>query len=653
MKKKLLLLTALVAPMLTMSAAKIKIDRIEPTDWFVGMKNPTVQLMVYGQGIRNVQNVTTDYPGVVIDSLVRLDSPNYLLIYMNLRNAQPGTMALTFDKLKVNYQLKQREMSGDKRMGFTNADVLYMLMPDRFAQGQGHNPQVKGMRAYKEDRSQPSLRHGGDLNGIREHLDYFCDLGVTALWLTPVLENDSPDNAQGYSTYHGYATTNYYRVDPRFGTNDDYRRLCDEAHAKGLKVVMDMIFNHSGLEHPWISDMPSRDWLNIAPPSAPEGATNAGKPGLQGNEAPSGAVGGAFILTSYKLTPVKDPYASEVDLKETVEGWFVPTMPDLNQHNPHLMRYLIQNSKWWIETVGIDGIRMDTYPYAYADAMADWMKELDEEYPNFNTVGETWVTEPAYTASWQKGSKLSEQNSYLKTVMDFSFYDKINRAATEETDGWFAGLNLLYNSFVYDYLYPNPSSVMAFIDNHDTDRYLKNGRDTLMLKQALALLLTVNRIPQLYYGTEILMNGTKEVTDGNVRKDFPGGFPGDTHNAFTREGRTKQEQSMFQWLSRLLHWRQNNPVITRGRQTQFIPYEGVYVIARILEDRALDQPNHVVTRTVLTVLNGTTKPAMMQVKRYQEVIGQATRARDVLTGRYYDLSSDVELKPRQSLVLEF
>ena len=641
MKKKLLLLTALVAPMLTMSAAKIKIDRIEPTDWFVGMKNPTVQLMVYGQGIRDVQNVTTDYPGVVIDSLVRLDSPNYLLIYMNLRNAQPGTMKLTFNvqrsKFNVNYTLKQREMSGDKRMGFTNADVLYMLMPDRFAQGQGHNPQVKGMRPYKEDRSQPSLRHGGDLNGIREHLDYFCDLGVTALWLTPVLENDSPDNAQGYSTYHGYATTNYYRVDPRFGTNDDYRRLCDEAHAKGLKVVMDMIFNHSGFEHPWTHDKPTKDWLNL-----PEW--------LDESKGTSNPEGTSFQQTSYKLTPVKDPYASEVDLKETVEGWFVPTMPDLNQHNPHLMRYLIQNSKWWIETVGIDGIRMDTYPYAYADAMADWMKELGEEYPNFNTVGETWVTEPAYTAAWQKGSKLSEQNSYLKTVMDFSFYDKINRAATEETDGWFAGLNLLYNSFVYDYLYPNPSSVMAFIDNHDTDRYLKNGRDTLMLKQALALLLTVNRIPQLYYGTEILMNGTKEVTDGNVRKDFPGGFPGDTHNAFTREGRTKQEQSMFQWLSRLLHWRQNNPVITHGSQTQFIPYEGVYVIAR----RAVATPQRSQQRgTVLTVLNGTTKPAVMHVKRYAEVIGQTTRARDVLTGRYYDLSRDVELKPRQSLVLEF
>ncbi|MBR6276170.1 MAG: glycoside hydrolase family 13 protein [Prevotella sp.] len=635
--KRVLVLTALVAQLLTMSAAKSKvtIDRIEPTDWYVGMKNPQVQLMVYGKGIRDIQRVETDYPGVHVDSLVRLDSPNYLFVYLNIKDAKPGTMKLTFvssdSKVKavsVAYELKVREMSGDKRYGFTNADVLYMLMPDRFAQGVGHNPQVKGMRAYKEDRSKPSLRHGGDLNGIREHLDYFCELGVTALWLTPVLENDSPDSDNDFSTYHGYATTNYYRVDPRFGTNDDYRRLVDEAHDRGLKVVMDMIFNHSGFEHPWTSDMPSKDWLNV-----PEWLTEA-----QGTSASS------YLQTSYKLTPVLDPYASKVDLKETVEGWFVPTMPDLNQHNPHLMRYLIQNSKWWIETIGIDGIRMDTYPYAYADAMSAWMKELSEEYPHFNTVGETWVTEPAYTAAWQANSRLAAgiANSYLPTVMDFSFFDKLNQAKNEETDAWWNGLNRLYNSFVYDYLYPNPSSVMAFIENHDTDRFLGNGKDSLMLKQALALLLTVNRIPQLYYGTEILMNGTKEVTDGNVRKDFPGGFPGDSHNAFTREGRSRAEQSMFQWLSRLLHWRQNNPVITRGRQTQFIPFEGVYVIARQYEGK-----------TALTVLNGTSKPATMQVKRYGEVIGSTTRARDVLTGRYYDLSGDLTLKPRQSLVLEY
>ena len=635
--RRILFLIALVAQVMTMSAAKQKatIDRIDPTDWFVGMKNPSLQLMVYGKNIASVQEVTTDYPGVVIDSVVHLDSPNYLLVYMNLRNAQPGTMTLNFklqkSNFKFNYTLKQREMSGDKRIGFDNSDVLYMLMPDRFAQGAGHNPQVKGMRAYKEDRTQPSLRHGGDLNGIREHLDYFNELGVTALWLTPVLENDSPDDERGYSTYHGYATTDYYRVDPRFGTNADYRRLCDEAHAKGLKVVMDMIFNHSGFEHPWTHDMPTKDWLNL-----PEWLKESG-----GTSKPTTS----FLQTSYKLTPVKDPYASKVDLRETVDGWFVPTMPDLNQRNQHLMTYLIQNSKWWIETVGIDGIRMDTYPYADAKGMARWMKELDEEYPNFNTVGETWVTEPAYTAAWQKDSRLSKENSYLKTVMDFSFFDKLSQAKNEETDPWWQGLNRLYNSFVYDYLYEDPTHVMAFIDNHDTDRFLGNGKDTLALKQALALLMTVRRIPQLYYGTEILMNGTKEVTDGNVRKDFPGGFPGDKRNAFTKEGRTRAENNMFNWLSRLLHWRNGNETIIRGYQTQFIPYNGIYVVTRRWH-----------RNTVMTILNGTSKEAVLEVARYAELFedGQdVSRVQDVATGRYYDLSKNLTLKPRQSLVLEF
>ena len=550
--------------------AAVKVDRIDPTDWYVGMKDPSLQLMVYGEGIGSA-DVTTDYAGVKVDSIVRLDSPNYLLVYLNLDGAQPGEMTLQFKNgkqaKKVKYTLKAREKRGEERMGFTNADVLYMLMPDRFADGDPKNNDIKGMQPYKTDRTQPSLRHGGDLEGIRRHLDYFKDLGVTALWFTPVLENNSPDS-NGNSTYHGYATTDYYRVDPRFGTNAEYRKLCDEAHANGLKVVMDMIFNHCGFEHPWLSDIPSKDWLNT--PEWLEARKDKTKP----------EVNDKYLQTSYKLTPIVDPYASDVDKKETVEGWFVPTMPDLNQKNPHVMKYLIQNSIWWIETVGIDGIRMDTYPYADADAMAQWMKTLNEEYPNFNVVGETWVTEPPYTAAWQKDSKIAKTNSNLKTVMDFSFYDKVNQAKREDTDGFLTGMNRVYNNFVYDYLYPNPSSVMAFIENHDTDRFLGNAKDTTALKQALAILLTVNRIPQLYYGTEVLMNGTKEVTDGNVRKDFPGGFPGDTHNAFTAEGRTRAENAMFTWLSRLLHWRQGNDVVTTGRQTQFIPYNGVYVIAR-------------------------------------------------------------------------
>ena len=518
-------------------------------------------------------------------------------------------------------------MAGAERKGFDISDVLYMLMPDRFANGNPKNDIIKGMEDQLCNRNEPSLRHGGDLEGLRQHLDYFTDLGVTALWFTPVLENDRPADDGKYSTYHGYATTDYYRVDPRFGTNEEYKALIDECHKKGLKVVMDMIFNHCGDYHPWakgtridengktIKDYPSKDWFN---------SPNYG------------------LQTSYKLTSVLDPYASKVDMAETVDGWFVSSMPDLNQRNPHVIKYLIQNSIWWIETVGIDGIRMDTYPYADRKAMADWMKVLNQEYPNFNTVGETWVTEPAYTAAWQKDSKLSDVNSYLKTVMDFAFFDRLSLAKNEETDDWWKGWNRIYNSLCYDYLYTDPSSVMAFIENHDTDRFLGNSKDSTALKQAYALLLTMKRIPQLYYGTEILMNGTKEKTDGNVRQDFPGGFPDDKVNKFTREGRTKAENAMFDWTSRLLHWRQNNDVIINGSQTQFIPHHGVYVLAR--------QHNG---KTVLTILNGKKADNQVDVARYAEVIGSHTTATDVLTGATVDLTKNIPLGQRQAMVLSF
>ena len=607
------------------------VTRIDPTNWFTDMQDPTLQLMVYGKDIK-FADVTTDYPNVKIDSLVRLDSPNYLLVYLNLKGAKPGEINLTFSnkngkKTIRKYQLKAREMAGTDRKGFDISDVLYMLMPDRFANGNPKNDVIKGMEDQLCNRNEPSLRHGGDLEGLRQHLDYFTDLGVTALWLTPVLENDRPADNGKNSTYHGYATTDYYRVDPRFGTNEEYKALVDECHKKGLKVVMDMIFNHCGDYHPWakgtridengktIKDYPSKDWFN---------SPNYG------------------LQTSYKLTPVLDPYASKVDMKETVDGWFVPSMPDLNQRNPHVIKYLIQNSIWWIETVGIDGIRMDTYPYADRQAMADWMKVLNKEYPNFNTVGETWVTEPAYTAAWQKDSKLSDINSNLKTVMDFAFFDRLSQAKNEETDDWWKGWNRIYNSLCYDYLYTDPSSVMAFIENHDTDRYLGNGKDSTALKQAYALLLTMKRIPQLYYGTEILMNGTKTETDGNVRQDFPGGFPGDKVNKFTNEGRTKAENAMFDWTSRLLHWRQNNDVINKGTQTQFIPHHGVYVLARQYNGK-----------TVLTILNGKKADNQVDVTRYAEVIGSHTTATDILTGATVDLTKNIPLTQRQAMVLSF
>ena len=634
MEKRLVPLAMLMSAM-SMNAA-VNIERIEPTNWYVGMKDASLQLMVCGKDVRSTE-VEVSYPGVRIDSIARLDSPNYLFLYLNLEGAKAGEMTLSFKQgkqtKKVKYQLKDRAMAGDKRMGFTNEDVLYMLMPDRFANGNPKNDVLQNLRDKTCDRTAPSLRHGGDLEGIRQHLNYFTDLGVTALWLTPVLENDSPSN--GYSSsYHGYATTDYYRVDPRFGTNEDYKRLIDEAHSKGLKVVMDMIFNHCGSNHPWLADMPSKDWFNT-----PEWLLDKEQDQKTGGRTKGNS---KYLQTTYKLTPVLDPYASKIDLHETVDGWFVPSMPDLNQRNPHVMKYLIQNSEWWIETVGIDGIRMDTHPYADRDGMALWLKTLDNEYPNFNTVGETWVSEPAYTAAWQKDSKLSEKNSYLKTVMDFAFHERINQAKNEDSRNGWGGMNRIYNVLCYDYLYANPKNVMAFIENHDTDRFLGEGQDTLALKQALALLLTINRTPQLYYGTEVLMNGTKAKTDGYVRQDFPGGWAGDTNNAFTEEGRTKAQNDIFHWTSRLLHWRKGNEVITKGSQTQFCTYNGIYVIARQYNGK-----------NVMTIINGQKEAGELDVKRYAEIIGNAEKATDVTTGCNVAINQNIKLRPRQTMVLEF
>lgn len=616
MKKTILFLGLFFCTLVV--SAKVKIDRIDPTDWYVGMKDPSLQLMVYGKDIKGA-DVTTSYPGVRIDSVVNLDSPNYLLVYVNVKAAKAGDMELKF-KLngsvqKIKYQLKDRTTKGEEHKGFDNSDVLYELMPDRFANGNAANDKVKGMRDQLVDRSAPSLRHGGDIKGIHDHLDYFNQLGVTALWFTPLMENDRPAEDNKFSSYHGYATTDYYRIDPRFGTNEEFANLVKDCHSRGLKVIMDMIFNHCAEVHPWNLDVPSKDWFNSPNYS---------------------------LQTSYKVCPVLDPYSSKKDFADATEGWFVSSMADLNQKNPHVIKYLIQNSEWWIETMRIDGIRMDTYPYADYDAMASWMKTIDAEYPNFNTVGETWVTEPAYTAAWQKDSKLSKKNSYLKTVMDFSFYDKINQAKSEETDDFAKGLNRVYNSLVYDYLYASPSNVMAFIDNHDTDRFLGTGMDTLSLKQAYSILLTINRTPQLYYGAEVLLNGVKAGEDGNVRQDFPGGFPGDKHDCFTVGGRNANENAMFNWLSKLLHWRMNNSLISKGKQTQFIPWKGVYVISRQYKGK-----------TSMTILNGTSKTAKMEVERYAEIIGGKKTATDVITGKEIKLDKDIELGAKESMIIEF
>lgn len=617
MKRFLSLCGFLLVCFINIHAANINLDKIDPPFWYTGMQSPELQLMVYGAEIGNA-SVTVDYPGVSLSSIVRLDSPNYLLVYLHLKSdVKPGNIKLTFNigkkKLIREYELKERAHKGCEHMGFDASDVLYLLMPDRFANGNPDNDQVTGMAPYKVDRSDPNARHGGDLAGIEQHLNYFSDLGVTALWFTPVLEN----NMEGGS-YHGYATTDYYKIDPRLGTNEEYKQLIADAHKQGLKVVMDMIFNHCGVNHTWIKDMPSKDWFNN-----PDHKKN-------------------FVQTSFKLTPEVDPYASKYDFQQMEDGWFVPSMPDLNQKNPHVYRYLVQSSMWWIEYANIDGIRMDTYPYADYDAMSNWMREINEEYPNFNTVGETWVTEPAYTAWWQKDSRLSApKNSNLKTVMDFSFYDKINSAKNEQTDGWFKGLNRIYNNFVYDFLYPKPLSVLAFIENHDTDRFLGETNNLPMLEQAATLLLTVPRIPQLYYGTEVMMNGVKGKSDGYVRKDFPGGWATDGVTAFTPEGRTPIQNECYNFYKKLLNWRKGNEVISKGNMIQFIPQKGVYAYARQYKDK-----------TVLVLLNGTEEAVNASFKYYKEIIKGTKQGKDIITGQAIDFSQPLPMASRASYIIE-
>lgn len=614
MKRVCIVISALLLAI--QAVAAMNIEKIDPPFWYAGMDDNELQLMIYGKDIAHAK-VSASYPGVRISSTVKLESDNYLLVYLTLSDeVKPGNVKLTFEqgrrRITKEYELKARAMAGSERKGFDASDALYLLMPDRFANGDTSNDQLQGMAPYEVNRNNPDARHGGDLAGIEQHLDYFSELGVTALWFTPVLENNMPGGS-----YHGYATTDYYRVDPRFGTNEDYCRLIAKAHARGLKIVMDMIFNHCGTGHPWVSDMPSKDWFNY--------------PDFEEH----------YVQTSYVLTPYVDPYASAYDFDQMSRGWFVPAMPDLNQSNPHVLKYLIQNSFWWIEYAGIDGIRMDTYPYADYDAMSRWMAALNAEYPHYNVVGETWVTEPAYTAWWQKDSKLSApRNSHLKTVMDFSFYDKINQAMREESSNY-TGLGRIYNNFVYDFLYPNPLSVLAFIENHDTDRFLGEGNNLAALKQAATLLLTTRRIPQLYYGTEVLMNGTKQATDGHVRKDFPGGWTSDEANAFTSTQLDSLQRDCYRFFQRLLHWRKGNEVIARGEMTQFLVQQGVYAYAR-----------HYEGRTVLVLLNGSDSPTTLPLHPYKEVLGKAVQGRDVISGRIVRLDEPLQMAASESLVVE-
>lgn len=593
------------------------VTNVEPPCWWAGMSDPSLQVMVTGPGIA-AADVTADYPGVTLKEAISLDSPNYKLLYLDITpQAKPGTIDLKFNlngrKAVVPYELKERTRKGEEYVGFDASDVLYLLMPDRFAQGDMDAAKALDGLDYPitADRTDPNGRHGGNIRGIINNLDYIDSLGVTAIWSCPVLENDMPGGS-----YHGYATTDYYRIDPRFGTNEEWQELVAEANKRGIKVVMDMIFNHSGLNHPWIADKPSKDWFNH-----PEGTET----------------------TNFRLSTIHDPYVSDYDLDHTVNGWFVTAMPDLNQRNPHLMKYLIQNSIWWIESSKINGIRMDTYPYADLEGMASWAKAILAEYPNFNIVGECWYGNEAGSAFWQKGNRLNPRETELPTVMDFLISINGHKYFDEETDPW-NGLNHLYDHLAMDFLYPDPQKVLTFLDNHDTDRFLLAEPDSLgSWKQAVTFLLTSRGIPQLYYGTELLMNGSKEGSDGYVRRDFPGGFPGDTINAFTPEGRTPLQNEAWNYMSKLLHWRRGeaNEVIAKGSLKHFMPQNGMYVYRRKLGDKE-----------VTVLMNGTTRPLTVTMERTLEILPYGTRLHDIISGEDVTIAEQMTFAPRQVMVLQ-
>lgn len=618
--KKLIISLSLLASLAATAAkpSSPQINSVEPPYWWTGMANDTLQIMLSGPRIGLTETSMKPYEGVSLIESVKLDSPNYLLLYLTVSDtAKPGVLDFTFSdgkkKAALRYELKERSKAV-KAQGFDASDVLYLIMPDRFARA-GATTDAEASRgleyAVEVDRADLNARHGGNIAGMEQHLGYIDSLGVTAIWVNPVLENDMPGGS-----YHGYATTDYYRIDPRFGTNGQWRDFVGKAHDRGIKVVMDMIFNHSGSNHRWMKDMPSRDWYNF-PDSA--------------------------VTTNFRLSTLHDPYVSDYDKKRTVDGWFVTAMPDLNQRNPHLRRYLSQNSIWWIEDSGIDGIRMDTYPYADERAMASWIDDVMAEYPGFNIVGECWYGNEGGEAYWQRGSKVNPNGDpRLPTVMDFVLSIKARDAFKGQTDR-LEGLNTIYDHLALDYLFPDPTHILTFLDNHDTDRFLLEEPDDLgWWKQAITFLLTSRGIPQIYYGTELLMNGTRAAGgDGNVRRDMPGGFPGDKTDAFTAAGRTDKQNEAFDFIQKLLQWRRGNEPIARGSLKHFMPENGLYVYQRRSGDKE-----------VTVILNGNDSPVTTTMERTLEILPYGSQRRDMLTGETITISPGMTFSPRQILILE-
>lgn len=590
-----------------------KLERVEPMFWWTGMKSPELQLMVYGENI-SATNIAFNYPGVEMVSVSKVQSPNYLFINLRLaENVKPGKFEIQFTNEKkvvatYLYELKSREKGSASRTGFNGSDVIYLVTPDRFINGNPNNDWVEGMKE-KPNRMDKDGRHGGDIRGIINSLDYLQKMGFTAVWLNPVLENNMTR-----VSYHGYSTTDFYKVDPRYGTNEEYRELNDELDKRGMKLIMDMIFNHCGSEHWWMDDLPMADWINNHP---------------------------NYKITTHRRTVNQDPHASEIDRKAMTDGWFVPTMPDLNQRNPFMEKYLIQNSIWWIEFVGLEGIRQDTWPYPDKDMMATWTKQVLIEYPNFNIVGEEWTMNPAIVSYWQKGKINTDgYECYLPSLMDFPLQNAVSSGLNNRgnmTDG----LIQIYESIANDFLYPEPDNLVIFPDNHDMSRFfVQVGENVDLLKMGVAFFLTMRGVPQIYYGTEILMrhDGNEH---GNIRADFPGGWQGDKANALTGLGLTGQQKDMQDYVAKIQNWRKNKKVIHNGQLMHFVPEDGVYVYFRYNNNEV-----------VMVMLNRNETVKKVDTKRFVEITNGYKNGKEIITSKEISNISEIIIPAKTAMIIE-
>ncbi|WP_417429013.1 glycoside hydrolase family 13 protein [Halpernia sp.] len=601
--------------------AQKTLDRVEPPFWWHNMHNPQVQILLYGKDIASKNIELSD--GIKIEKLEKVENPNYVFLTLN-------TNAIISSNFKINvkegskniasykYELKDRRPNSAERKSYNSSDVIYLIMPDRFSNGDEKNDSQPNL-TEKANRNLPNGRHGGDLQGIINHLDYLKNLGVTTIWLTPVNEDNEKQ-----TTYHGYAQTDLYKIDGRYGTNSDYSKLSAELKSRNMKLVQDYVTNHWGISHWLIQDLPSKDWIHQFP-------DGEGKDG--------------FKRSNYRISSQFDTNTSEFDKKLALDGWFDTTMPDLNQSNPLVLNYLTQNAIWWIESSDLDGMRVDTYPYNDKIAMAKWAKSITNEYPNFNIVGETWMQSPANISFWQKNSKIGEienYNSNLPSVMDFNLFTSMPSAFSNKQN-WDQGIVKLYDSFSNDFLYPDINNLLVFFENHDTMRWNEIfNSDIRYYKMVFSLIMTVRGIPQIYYGSEIGMRGNKDkLGDADIRRDFPGGWKSDKENAFNPKTQTAFQQEYYDFSSKLLNWRKDKTVIHIGKTKHYVPENNVYVYFRYNENES-----------VMVIINNNEKDQTLKLNRFAESLHNYTKGKDIISNKDFDLKNDLTISAKSSLILD-